>query len=141
MGAISNFSSTIVPNCQIFLCEPTMNNGKDLFKEIILWAYKRQENGFFWVELEKAFSLTEEQMEWALKILRPNMPTGENLIDHLRYDERENADKFFITTKGIFIARGYIDEKQWYEKLIGQIFIGLLITIIAGYILFSLGWV
>ncbi|MBI4087847.1 hypothetical protein HY418_00480 [Candidatus Kaiserbacteria bacterium] len=121
-----------------------MKSNKDLFRKIILWTYYRQDEGFFWVELENEFSLTPDQKEWALKILRSNMPISENLIDHLRFDNSTNADKWFITSKGVAIARSYMDARNWYEKSIGLIvmgvFIGVLATVIGGYILFRLGW-
>ena len=117
-----------------------MEKDNNLFKKIILWAYKRQEEGFFWVELQETFSLNQNQNEWAIKILRPNMPISENLIDHLRYDETTNADKFFITAKGVAIARSYMDVKNWYEKPMGQIAIGLIIAVVGAYIAFKAGW-
>lgn len=118
-----------------------MKKRKDLFREIILWVYGKREEGFFWVDLEKEFSLTRDQLEWAIKILRSNMPISDNLVDHLRYDATTNADKFFITSKGITVAKSYMDTKSWYEKPIGSFFIGVLTTVVAGYILFQLGWI
>jgi hypothetical protein len=63
-----------------------MNNQEEgLYLKILVWAYKRQESGFTWGNLEKEFSLTLKQKEWVQKIFRSNTPQSENLIDHLSY--------------------------------------------------------
>lgn len=89
-----------------------MNTEESLYVKILIWAYKKQESGFTWKDLEDEFSLTNYQMQWVQKIFRSNMSASENLIDHLSYNDEENSHKFVITAKGTSAAVDYLNLKE-----------------------------
>lgn len=85
---------------------------KSLYIKILIWTYRRQENGFTWGELENEFLLTEEQKIWVMKVFRSNMPSSDNLIDHLAYYGGKDEHRFVITSKGTSDAIEYLNLKE-----------------------------
>ncbi|MFA4827540.1 MAG: hypothetical protein WC596_04835 [Candidatus Shapirobacteria bacterium] len=65
-----------------------MKTDDTLYIKILVWAYRKQEAGFTWGDLEKEFNLNTAQLNWVQKVFRSNMPASENLIDHLSYNEK-----------------------------------------------------
>ena len=89
-----------------------METEHSLYIKILVWAYKRQENGFTWGDLKTEFDLTPEQEQWAQKIFRSNMPAADNLFDHLSYNSEKNSHLLVITSKGTSAAIDYLNLKE-----------------------------
>ncbi len=103
---------------------------RDLYKEILTWAHKRQGSGFLEEqELFKDLNLNKEQINWYLKVFRSNIPISENLIAHFNYDDAKNKHYFTLSAKGL--AEYSKLEKPWHEKLSGKILFILFTAIIA----------
>ena len=83
-----------------------------LYIKILVWVYKRQEDGFSWADMKNEFNLTPGQEQWALKVFRSNMPASENLVDHLSYNEKGEEHLFVITAKGTSAAVDYLNLKE-----------------------------
>ena len=81
---------------------------ESLYIRILIWAYKRQEDGFSWGDLKKEFQLNPVQEQWVQKIFRSNMPASDNLVDHLNYSGG-NENLFLITSKGTSAAVEYLN--------------------------------
>ena len=93
-----------------------MKTEDTLYIKILVWAYRKQEAGFTWGDLEKEFNLNKAQLNWVQKVFRSNMPASENLIDHLSYNEKANEHLFVITSKGTSIAVQYLGLKEAEES-------------------------
>ncbi len=89
-----------------------MKTEETLYIKILVWAYNRQEAGFTWGDLQKEFQLNKEQEQWVLKVFRSNMPIGDNLIDHLGYDQERSIHRYVITSKGTSVAVDYLNLKE-----------------------------
>ncbi|OHA17800.1 MAG: hypothetical protein A2664_04315 [Candidatus Taylorbacteria bacterium RIFCSPHIGHO2_01_FULL_46_22b] len=83
---------------------------ESLYIRILVWAYEQQEAGFTWEDLTNEFKLNNKQLQWVQKIFRSNMPSSENLIDHLFYQNDEHT--FVITAKGTSAAVQYLNLKE-----------------------------
>jgi len=88
------------------------NTEKTLYIRILIWAYNKQEKGFTRQELKEAFDLNNDQGLWVEKIFHSNMPTSENLIDHLDYKGNANSQLFIISAKGTSAAIDYLNLKE-----------------------------
>lgn len=88
-----------------------MKTEESLYIKILVWAYSQQESGFTWEDLKNKFNLNYDQEQWALKIFRSNMPSSENLIDHI-YNQGKNEHKYFITAKGTSAAVDYLNLEE-----------------------------
>ena len=88
-----------------------MDTEESLYIKILVWAYEKQESGFTWKDLEDAFSLNKEQMQWVQKIFRSNTPASENLIDHI-HNSQTDEHTYFITAKGTSAAVDYLNLKE-----------------------------
>jgi hypothetical protein len=88
-----------------------MKTEESLYIKVLLWAYYRQESGFTWGELHEEFHLSEEQKRWIEMIFRSNMPSSENLIDHI-YNSSSDTYQYFITAKGTSAAIQYLNLKE-----------------------------
>ncbi len=88
-----------------------MKTEESLYIKILIWVYSRQESGFIWVDLKEEFQLTDEQEQWVLKIFRSDMPSSDNLIDHI-YNTKTDAHRYFITAKGTSAAIQYLNLKE-----------------------------
>jgi hypothetical protein len=113
-----------------------MKTEEGLYIRILIWAYNRQESGFTWDDLKREFELNSDQEQWVQKIFRSNMPTGDNLIDHLDYARGHDIHTLVITSKGISAAVQYLNLKEAEgngkraEKIaIASIIIGILVGI------------
>jgi len=47
-----------------------------------------------------------------LKVFRSNLPSSENLFDHLSYNDAKNEHLFVITSKGTSVAVEYLNLKE-----------------------------
>lgn len=106
-----------------------MKKPRNLFKEILGWAYKRQENGFLEEDLKNELNLSDKQFKWYLGIFRGNARREENLINHLDYSGQDHL--FYLSDKGV--SKYFEYQKSWLDKPIGKIFfiiIGVIIGII-----------
>ncbi len=103
-----------------------MKNNK--FFEILSWAFK-QKDGFQESELIKKFSLDQN---WYLKTFRPSIKENENLVMHLRYDDKDTKHYHMLSEKGI--SKFFDLNKPWHEKFIGKVIL-ILIGATAGIIL------
>jgi len=83
---------------------------EDLYIRVLLWSHEKQETGFTWEDLTNEFKLNNKQLQWVQKIFRSNMPSSENLIDHLFYQNDEHT--FVITAKGTSAAVQYLNLKE-----------------------------
>ncbi|MBU2575961.1 hypothetical protein KKF64_02650 [Patescibacteria group bacterium] len=104
-----------------------MSKTRNLFKEILDWTYKRQENGFIEEDLKKELKLTDKQFEWYLGTFRGSARRHENLINHLDYTGKNHF--FFLTERGI--SKYFEYQKSWHEKASGKIFLALIIALIS----------
>ena len=89
-----------------------MKTKKSLYIKILIWAYKKQEIGFSMKELKEKFNLNSRQEQWVLNVFRSNMPSSENLIDHLNYSGTNNEHFFVITSKGMSAAIAYLSLEE-----------------------------
>lgn len=88
-----------------------MKNKDTLYIKVLIWAYKKQEEGFTWRDIEENFRLNREQLRWIQKIFRPNLPPSDNLFDWLN-DNQINKEYLVITAKGTSAAIDYLNLKQ-----------------------------
>jgi len=102
------------------------------FFEILSWAYK-QGDGFQESELIKKFSLDQN---WYLKTFRSSANENENLVIHLRYDDKNNTHYHILSEKGI--SKFFDLNKPWHEKIIGKVFLVLIGT--AAGVIFKAFW-
>jgi len=89
-----------------------MKTEESLYIKILIWAYKKQDVGFSMKELEEKFNLSPEQKQWVLKVFRSNLPSSENLFDHLIYNDTKNEHLFVITSKGTSAAVEYLNLRE-----------------------------
>lgn len=89
-----------------------METEESLYIKILIWAYEKQDVGFSMEELEEKFNLSPEQKQWVLKVFRSNLPSSENLFDHLSYSGNKNEHLFVITSKGTSAAVEYLNLKE-----------------------------
>lgn len=87
-----------------------MKTEKNLYIKILVWAYKKQEAGFFEEDIFKEFNLSKEQITWYLKTFRSGLPVSENLIGHLEY--KDNKHIFVLTAKGTSVAIAYLELEE-----------------------------
>lgn len=78
-----------------------------LYVKILIWAYKRQEDGFTMAELISDFGLNEDQQKWVMKVFRPNNPPSENLFDRVS-EKKKDKNVYVITSKGTTAAVDYL---------------------------------
>ncbi len=89
-----------------------MKTEESLYVKILIWAYEKQNVGFTMKELEEKFNLSPEQEQWVLKVFRSNLPSSENLFDHLSYNDVKNEHLFVITAKGTSAAIEYLNLRE-----------------------------
>lgn len=85
---------------------------KSLYIRILIWAYNKQEKGFTWGELHNAFNLNDAQQQWVEKIFHSNMPSSENLVDHLNFSSFNGGNLLVMTAKGTSLAIDYLNLKE-----------------------------
>ena len=89
-----------------------MKTEESLYVKILIWAYEKQDAGFSMKELNDKFNLSHDQEQWVLKVFHSNLPSSENLFDHLNYSGNKNEHLFVITSKGTSAAVEYLNLKE-----------------------------
>lgn len=86
-----------------------METKNSKYLKILLWAYKKQETGFFEEDLLTEFSLQKkEEREWYARTFKQGQP-GDRLIEFFLGTEEH---KCFITAKGISAVIEYLNLEE-----------------------------
>ncbi len=80
---------------------------KHLYTEILLWAYKKQTQGFTQPELSKAFNIQGELGQWVTRTFYTGNPP---LIGHLM--SKDGKDFYALTSSGLSTAIDYIELRE-----------------------------
>jgi hypothetical protein len=101
-----------------------MNIAGKSYKEILIWVLKNGNSGFNRADLKNGLKLnSNNDVEKILGFLKqPLTPNSAYIITH------DNSGQYFMTSK---VVSELNSLKPWYDKLIGKIIIGVMITIIA----------
>ncbi|MBS3904202.1 MAG: hypothetical protein KGZ39_02625 [Simkania sp.] len=87
-----------------------MNNQKNLYIEILKWAFEKGVEGFMWEELVSDFNLDPVKSTWVNKIFLTTSDNDRKFFEHYKYNEKDNKHIYALNEKGI---SAYID----YQKL------------------------
>jgi len=89
-----------------------MKKEKNLYVEILEWAFQKKEMGFTWEELKAKFTLDEHTEKWISKIFLTVSDSDRKFFEHLKYIGKNNTHVYALNEKGI---SAYIDYQELKE--------------------------
>jgi hypothetical protein len=81
---------------------------EDKHTQILLWVYRKQENGFTWDELTEKFALTNTETNWAKKIFNTDDGRDRKFFERLH----DGGDIFALNEKGMMAALAALESQQ-----------------------------
>lgn len=95
-----------------------MEDKENLYIQILLWVYSKQETGFTWEELGKEFDLDSFQDNWIKKIFLTTSDADRKFIEILRNDESATPNVYYysLNEKGMSAVIDYQELKEARES-------------------------